>query len=184
LSNLTNHDPRLDLEPLPSETLFHIARNPSAAHRALAARLLVERGSPLACADDVLELAQDVVFSDPIALATCHKNMDAATGPRLPGPIDLIASGLHKNIVLATKVVEAHGGHARDIAVVRQELQRVLNVHEKELKEVQAKLECPPPLLEPSPAPQERSPWQKLKNLVDHSQKNSATPNQYYEGTS
>jgi hypothetical protein len=181
---MPQHSPRLDLEYLPSETLYDVARNHSAAHRALAARLLVERGSPLACADDVLDLAQDVVFSDPIALATCHTKMDAATAAKLPGPVELIARGLHQQLGLATKVVEAHGGHARDIADVRQELQRVLNVHEKELKEVQAKLECPPPLLEPSPAPQERSPWQKLKNLVDHSQKNSATPNQYHEGTS
>jgi hypothetical protein len=167
LSNLTNHDPRLDLEPLPSETLFHIARNPSASHRALAARLLVERGSPLACDDEVIELAEDVIFSDPISLATCHKNR--ATAAKLPGPIEMIARGLHQQLGLATKVVEAHGGHARDIADVRQELQRVLNVHEKELKAVQAKLECSPAPLEPSPAPQERSPWQKLKNLLDHS---------------
>jgi hypothetical protein len=165
--NIIAPDPRANLESLPSEILFDVARNPSAAHRALAARLLVERGSPLACADEVIELAEETIFADPVALANSHKNN--ATAVKLPGPVEMIGRGLHQQLGLATKVVEAHGTHARDIADVRQELQAVLNVHEKELKEVQAKLECSPAPLEPSPAPQERSPWQKLKNLVDHS---------------
>jgi hypothetical protein len=135
--------------------------------------MLVERGSPLACADEVIELAKDVIFADPITLATCHKNMDAATAAKLPGPIELIASGLHKHIALATKVAEALDSNtaaqpktladrvaalARDLADQRQQLQKVLNAHEEELKEVQARL-----------ALLERSPWQKLKGRVDHS---------------
>jgi hypothetical protein len=176
------HDPRIDLEHLPSENLFNIARNPSAVHRALAARLLVERGSPLACADEVIELAKDAIFANPIALAACHKNMNAATAAKLPGPIELIASGLHQHIALAGRVAEAHHAHARDIADLnentaaqartvvdrvaalardlgeqREELKKVLTTHEEELQAVQARL-----------ALLERSPWAKLKKLVDH----------------
>ena len=82
------HDPRIDLELLRSEDLYHIARNHCAQHRLLAVRMLVERGSPLACADELIDLAKDVIFSDPITLAACHKNMDAATAAKLPGPIE------------------------------------------------------------------------------------------------
>jgi hypothetical protein len=176
------HDSRIDLEQLRSEDLFNVARNLSAVHRALAARLLVERGSPLACADEVIELAKDVIFSDPITLATCHKNMDPATAAKLPGPIELIASGLHQHIALAGRVAEAHAAHARDIADLdstvnakskaladqvaalardlaeqREQLQKVLDTHQEELHAVQARL-----------ALLERSPWAKLKKLVDH----------------
>ena len=45
---MPQHSPRLDLEYLPSETLYDVARNHSAAHRALAARLLVEREEAIA----------------------------------------------------------------------------------------------------------------------------------------
>jgi flagellar motility protein MotE (MotC chaperone) len=142
----------------------------------------VERGSPLACADDVIELAKDAIFADPITLATCHKNMDPATADRLPSPIDLIAHGLHKHTVLADRVAEAFAAHARDIADLdstvnakskaladqvaalardladqRQQLQTVLDTHQEELQAVQARL-----------ALLERSPWAKLKKLVDH----------------
>lgn len=179
---ITHHEPRLDLEHLPSENLFHVARNPSAVHRALAVRLLVERGSPLACDDEVIDLARAAIFSDPIRLSTCQAKMDPVTAAKLPGPIELIASGLHKHIALANKVAEAHAAHARDItnldanttaqakaladqvaalardlADQRQQLQTVLDTHQEELQAVQARL-----------ALLERSPWAKLKKLVDH----------------
>jgi hypothetical protein len=46
-------DPRLDLERLPSENLYDIARNSAATHRKLAMQILVERGSHLACRDEI-----------------------------------------------------------------------------------------------------------------------------------
>jgi hypothetical protein len=162
-------------------TLFNIARNHCAQHRLLAIKMLVERGSPLACSDEVIELAKDVIFADPITLATCHENMSAATAAKLPGPIELIASGLHQHIALAGRVAEAHAAHARDIADLnentaaqartvvdrvaalardlgeqREELKKVLTTHAEELQAVQARL-----------ALFERSPWAKLKKLVN-----------------
>jgi flagellar motility protein MotE (MotC chaperone) len=108
--------------------------------------------------------------------------MGATTAAKLPGAIELIASGLHKHVALASKVAEAHAAHARDLADLgsntaaqaktltdqvaalsrdlgeqRQQLKNVLTTHEAEVQAVQARL-----------ALLERSPWQKLKGLVDH----------------
>jgi hypothetical protein len=40
------HPVRLDLEALPSATLWDVARNPDAVHRKLAVLILIERCSP------------------------------------------------------------------------------------------------------------------------------------------
>ena len=54
-------NPRNDLERLPSENLYDIARNSSAVHRKLAIQLLVERGSHLACRDEIAAEARQFV---------------------------------------------------------------------------------------------------------------------------
>jgi hypothetical protein len=61
-------DPRQTLAHLPDEQIFTVARNPSAAHRKLAIRLLVERGSLFAGHPDIGEEARDLVLEDPIVL--------------------------------------------------------------------------------------------------------------------
>lgn len=63
-------DPRHDLERLPSDTLYSIARNECAQHRVLAIRLLVERGSRLALQPEIADEARALTLIDPAVIGT------------------------------------------------------------------------------------------------------------------
>src|ERR1700735_822719 len=106
-SNTTMQDPRLDLERLPSEQLFGVARNTAAVHRLLAIQILVERASPFAGREEIAAEARQFVFNNPIIL----KKVDpaaAAFAASLPGVVDCIADGNTKHIELARVVGEHH----------------------------------------------------------------------------
>jgi hypothetical protein len=111
------HSPRLDLEQLPDDQLFMVARNPSAAHRKTALRLLVERASLSAGHNDVADEARELVLEDPIVL----KKVDPASGLqalRLPGVIDLLADLQSKRLALANQVAEHHAAHTESGALL------------------------------------------------------------------
>jgi hypothetical protein len=74
------YDARLRPRPDVSESLVQHDRNEAAQHRALAIRLLVERGSPLALQPDIVEEARALKLKDPAVL--------------LPGVIDIFADRL------------------------------------------------------------------------------------------
>ena len=67
---MPTHEPRADLERLPSDKLFDIARNECAQHRVLALRLLVERGSRLALQPEIVEEARALKLIDPAVSAS------------------------------------------------------------------------------------------------------------------
>jgi hypothetical protein len=69
-------DPRHDLERLPSEILYSLARNQSAQHRVLALRLLVERGSRLALQPEIVEGARELKLIDPGVIDTFADKLD------------------------------------------------------------------------------------------------------------
>jgi hypothetical protein len=71
---------RSDLERLPNEHLFDVARNNSACHRLLAIQILVERASPLACRDEIAAEARQFVLSNPLIL----KEINPAETRRFP----------------------------------------------------------------------------------------------------
>ena len=58
-------DPRADLERLPYESLYSVARDESAQHRMLAIRILVERGSPPALQPDIVDEARALKMREP-----------------------------------------------------------------------------------------------------------------------
>jgi hypothetical protein len=70
-------DPRADLERLPSDKLFDIARNECAQHRVLALRLLVERGSRLALQPEIVEEARALKLIDPTVAFAEKLDIDA-----------------------------------------------------------------------------------------------------------
>ena len=69
-------DPRAELERLPSETLYSLARNESAQHRILALRLLVERGSRLALQPEIVEEARALKLIDPTVIDSFGRKLD------------------------------------------------------------------------------------------------------------
>ena len=69
-------DPRADLERLPSDKLFDIARNECAQHRVLALRLLVERGSRLALQPEIVEEARELKLIDPSVIDNFGDKLD------------------------------------------------------------------------------------------------------------
>jgi hypothetical protein len=110
-------DPRTDLEKLPSEKLVDIARNEAAAHRVLAIRLLIERGSSLALQPEIADEARELVLNDPIIL----KQIDAATAIvslKLPGIVDVLAENSKKRAELAELVDEHHATGTRKLAAL------------------------------------------------------------------
>jgi hypothetical protein len=111
---MSSHDPRIDLEHLPEETLFNIARNPAAVHRGLAMRLLVERASLFAGHPDIAEECRELVIQDPIVL----KKVDPAQALhalRLPGVIDILADLQTRRIALTRTVAEQNTAHTKQI---------------------------------------------------------------------
>ena len=86
------HDPRIDLERLPSETLYDIGRNTAAAHWKLAIQILVERGSHLACRDEIAAEAKDFVLNDPLVLRRIDPVSAALATTKLPGIVDCLFS--------------------------------------------------------------------------------------------
>jgi hypothetical protein len=58
-------DQRLNLQTLPGENVFDIARNESAQHRELALRILVERGSLYAGRDEIADEARRLIIDNP-----------------------------------------------------------------------------------------------------------------------
>jgi hypothetical protein len=110
-------DPRSDLERMPSESLFCIARNEAAAHRVLAIRLPVERGSSLALQPEIADEARELVLNDPIIL----KQIDPATAIvslKLPGIVDVLADNSTKRAELAELVDEHHAASTRKLAAL------------------------------------------------------------------
>jgi hypothetical protein len=110
-------DPRHDLERLPSETLYTVARNEAAAHRALAIRILVERGSDYALQPEIADEARELVLNDPIIL----KQIDPATAIvslKLPGIVDVLADNSIKRAELAELVDEHHATNTRKLAAL------------------------------------------------------------------
>jgi hypothetical protein len=113
----TSHSPRLDLDLLDDNSLFSVARNPSAAHRLLAIRVLVERASLFAGHPDIADEARELVLEDPIVL----KKVDPASGLqalRLPGVIDVLADLQSKRLALANQVAEHDAAHTETSAVL------------------------------------------------------------------
>jgi|SRR5579872_1564599 len=109
------HDPLHDLESLPDEQLFNVARNPGALHRMLAITILVERGSLYAGHPDIANDATDLVIENPIVL----KKINPATAIhalKLPGVIDVLADLQSRRIALTRKVDENHASHTKEIA--------------------------------------------------------------------
>jgi hypothetical protein len=74
---MPTHDPRADLERLPSDTLFSIARNESAQHKVLALRLLVERRSRFALQPEIVEEARALKLIDPAVAFEGKLDLDA-----------------------------------------------------------------------------------------------------------
>jgi hypothetical protein len=101
---MTYHDPRADLERLPSETLYAVARNESAQHRLLAIRILIERGSRFALQPDIVEEARELRLRDPAVL--------------LPGVIDIFA----EKIDIDSQVAALRTEHATYRAATEQRL--------------------------------------------------------------
>jgi hypothetical protein len=114
------HDPRTDLERLPSENLFDLARNDAATHRKLAIQLLVERGSHLACRDEIAVEARDYVLNDPIV----RKRIDPASAvlatAKLPNIIDCLAHEKTQRVELSRVVGEHHAAHTDNHAAHTQ----------------------------------------------------------------
>jgi hypothetical protein len=139
-------DPRLDLERLPSEQLFGVARNTAAVHRLLAIQILVERASPFAGREEVKAEARQFVLNNPIIL----KKVDpaaAAFAASLPGVVDCIADGHTKHIELARTVNEHHAANAEDHDAHTQKtaaLEATVNdnkaAHEQALREAHSTL--------------------------------------------
>jgi hypothetical protein len=79
---------------LPSENLYDIARNSSAVHRKVAIQLLVERGSLLACREEIATEARQFVLSNPLVIKKIDPAAAAFAATKLPGVVDCIADGL------------------------------------------------------------------------------------------
>jgi hypothetical protein len=108
-------DAREDLQRLPSENLFALARNHSAAHRLLAVQLLVERASPLAGHDDIAAESRHYVLNNPAILKKIEPAA-AAFAPQLPGIVDCLADVLTKHTELDRVVDEHHATHLQNHA--------------------------------------------------------------------
>jgi hypothetical protein len=108
-------DPRHDLERLPSETLYTVARNEAAAHGDLALRVLVERGSDCALRDDVAERARELVLLDPLLLKKVNPAA-AVISLTMPGVIDCIADNQQKAVQLAQVVYDYQAANAKKMA--------------------------------------------------------------------
>jgi hypothetical protein len=107
-------DPLRDLQNLPDEQLFNVARNPAAVYRGLAMRLLVERASLFAGHPDIAEECRELVIQDPIVL----KKVDPAQALhalRLPGVIDILADLQTRRIALTRTVAEHNATHTKEI---------------------------------------------------------------------
>ena len=103
MTNVTTyHDPRLDLESLRAEDLYAIASNESAAHKDLALRILVERGSLFALKDDVYADAQKLILDNPIILRKVDP-ASAVIALKLPGLIEVVADAQRKARIAGTR---------------------------------------------------------------------------------
>jgi hypothetical protein len=63
--NPEGHPVRLDLEALPSATLWDVARNPDAIHRKLAVLILIERCSPYIGRREIADEVEDILATKP-----------------------------------------------------------------------------------------------------------------------
>ena len=97
-------DPRADLERLPTEVLYSIARTECAQHRVPAIRLLVERGSRLALQPDIVDEVRALKLKDPAVLP--------------PGEIDIYAGKLDIN----GQIAALRAKHAKDRTAVERRL--------------------------------------------------------------
>jgi hypothetical protein len=109
---MTYHgEARNNLERLPSEVLFNLARNPAAVERKLAIQLLVERGSEFACRDEIALEAEQFVLDNPRILAKIDPVGAVMAASRLPGIVDVICAEQERRRALAATVDEHHAIH-------------------------------------------------------------------------
>jgi hypothetical protein len=128
-------DPRHDLEHLPDANIYDIARNESAAHRELAIRILVERGSLYVSREEIAGEARQLVLDQPAVL----KRIDPASAVhalRLPGVIDVISDLQSKRIALTSVVSEHNAAHTQSI----ETLESVVNENKVSGGEADAEL--------------------------------------------
>jgi hypothetical protein len=64
--SVTPPTPRSSLEHLPDGHLYDIARNPSAIHRLLCLRILVERASLCAAREDAVDEERGLIIDNPL----------------------------------------------------------------------------------------------------------------------
>jgi hypothetical protein len=116
---MTYHgEARNNLERLPSEVLFNLARNPAAVERKLAIQLLVERGSEFACRDEIAVEAEQFVLDHPRILAKINPVGAVMAASRLPGIVDVICAEQERRRALAATVDEHHDAHTQNHAAL------------------------------------------------------------------
>jgi hypothetical protein len=116
-------DPRADLERLPSEQLYTIARNESATHKALALRILIERGSEFALQPEVAEEARELILNDPVILKKSNPAC-GVTALSMPGVLDVLADNQVKRAELAELVDQNHATSTRSLAALESTVSR------------------------------------------------------------
>ena len=110
-------DPRTSLEHLPDSNLYDIARNPSAIHRLLCLRILVERAILYATREDVVDVTRELIIDNPLIL----KKIDPASAVqvlRLPNLIDIVADQQPKQAALSALVSQHNATHIAHIAAL------------------------------------------------------------------
>jgi len=114
---MTSGDPRTSLEALPDQNLYDVARNPSAIHRLLCLRILVERCSLFATREDVSNEARQLIIDNPLI----RKKIDPASAVhalRLPNIIDVAADQQEKHAGLSVLVSRYETEHRQSIGAL------------------------------------------------------------------
>jgi hypothetical protein len=110
-------DQRLNLQTLPDENVFDIARNESAQHRELALRILVERGSLYAGRDEIADEARRLIIDNP-SVRKKSIPMSGIHALKLPGVIDILADLQTRRIALTRLVDEHNAAHSQNVAIL------------------------------------------------------------------
>ena len=112
------YEARSNLEQLPSEVLYNLARNSAAIERKLAIQILVERGSEYACRDEIALEAEQFVLDHPRILAKLDPVGAMMAATKLPGIVDVVAAEQERRRALATTVGEHHDAHTQNHAAL------------------------------------------------------------------
>jgi hypothetical protein len=112
------NEARTNLELLPSEVLFNLARNPAAVERMLAIQILVERGSEFATKPDISLEAEQFIIDHPRILAKIDPAGTLMAAQKLPGLVDVVACEQERRRALAATVDEHHGAHTQNHAAL------------------------------------------------------------------